>query len=145
MAAIYNEGIVDRTATFETNPRTAADVLSWLDGRHPVVVIEDAGRVVAFARTSASSGRCCYAGNADFSVYVARAARRGGAGLAAMTGLLEAARAAGLSKLLSGVFPENAASRALLRRLGFREVGTYERHGQLDGVWRDVVIVERLL
>jgi phosphinothricin acetyltransferase len=62
-----------------------------------------------------------------------------------MSALIEAARDAGLSKLISGVFPENAASRALLQRLGFREVGTYQRHGQLDGQWRDVVIVERLL
>lgn len=62
-----------------------------------------------------------------------------------MSGLIEAARAAALSKLVSGVFPENTASRTLLRNLGFREVGTYSRHGKLDGAWRDVVIVELLL
>lgn len=62
-----------------------------------------------------------------------------------MEGLIDAARAASMTKLVSGVFPENAASRALLRKLGFREVGTYARHGMLDGAWRDVVIVELLL
>jgi phosphinothricin acetyltransferase len=145
IARIYNEGIGDRTATFETALRSAEDVARWFDGRHPIVVVERAGEVVAFAATAASSGRCCYAGNADFSVYVARSSRGLGAGRLAMEGLIEAARGAGLTKLLSGVFPENAASRGLLRELGFREVGTYARHGQLDGAWRDVVIVELLL
>jgi phosphinothricin acetyltransferase len=145
IARIYSEGIEDRVATFETAPRSEADVLEWLRRPHPIVVVEHEGRVVAFASTSPSSGRCCYAGNADFSVYVERAMRRRGAGQVAMVGLLAAARDAGFTKLLSGVFPENAASRSLLKSLGFREVGTYERHGKLDGAWRDVVIVERLL
>jgi L-amino acid N-acyltransferase YncA len=68
-----------------------------------------------------------------------------GAGQVALAALIEVAGAAGLWKLVSRVFPENAASRALLRRMGFREVGFYQRHGQLDGIWRDCVIVERLL
>ncbi len=118
---------------------------AWFERTHPIVVVEEHGQVVAFARSSPSSGRCCYAGNADFSVYVARHARGRGAGRVAMRALIDAARACGLSKLVSGVFPENAASRALLGKLGFREVGTYERHGRLDGVWHDVVIVERVL
>jgi phosphinothricin acetyltransferase len=62
-----------------------------------------------------------------------------------MSALMEAAERAGFWKLLSRVFPENTASRALVRSLGFREVGVYRKHGKLDGVWRDVVIVERLL
>jgi phosphinothricin acetyltransferase len=82
---------------------------------------------------------------AEFSVYVARAARGQGAGRAAMEGLMRAAQVAGFWKLLSRVFVENEASRSLLRGVGFREVGVYEKHAQLDGVWRDVVIVERLL
>lgn len=145
MARIYNEGIEDRVATFETDLRTPADIAKWFDRSHPIIVVEEDGEVLAYASSSSSSGRCCYAGNADFSVYVARAARRRGAGVDAMNGLIEAAKGAGFTKLLSGVFPENAASRALLKRVGFREVGTYERHGKLDGVWRDVIIVERLL
>lgn len=146
IAAIYNEGIADRVATFETAPRSPSDIAGWFAGRHPVVVVEGAaGAVVAFASTSNYRPRDCYAGIAEFSVYVARAARGRGAGRLAMTALVEAAEAAGFWKLLSRVFVENASSRALLRSLGFREVGIYERHGRLDGVWRDVVIVERLL
>jgi phosphinothricin acetyltransferase len=145
IARIYNEGIADRVATFETEPRTAADVARWFDGVHPVVVVEWGGEVVAFASTSTYRPRECYAGIAEFSVYVARAARGRGAGRVAMEALLLAAERAGFWKLVSRVFPENGASLALLRTLGFREVGIYERHGRLDGVWRDVVIVERLI
>lgn len=145
IARIYNEGIEDRIATFETNARSDDDVLQWFARPHPIVVVEEAGAVVAFAASSSSSGRCCYAGNVDFSIYVARGARGRGFGKMAMEALLDAAREAGFSKLMSGVFPENAASRGLLRKLGFREVGTYARHGKLDGAWRDVVIVELLL
>ena len=145
IARIYNEGIEERIATFETRPRSAADVEKWFDGVHPVVVVEDDGEILAFASTSIYRPRECYAGIADFSVYAARAARGRGAGRAAMVALMDAARDAGFWKLVSRVFPENVASRGLLRSIGFREVGTYERHAKLDGVWRDVVIVERLL
>jgi len=145
IARIYSAGIEERVATFETRPRSAADVERWFDGVHPVVVVEDEDGVFAFASTSQYRPRECYAGIAEFSVYVAREARGRGAGRVAMNALIDAARAAGLWKLLSRVFVENEASRALLRSVGFREVGIYERHAQLDGVWRDVVIVERLL
>ncbi|HEV7426330.1 MAG TPA: arsinothricin resistance N-acetyltransferase ArsN1 family A [Thermoanaerobaculia bacterium] len=146
IARIYNEGIDDRVATFETRHRTAADVVQWFDGRHPVVVVEgDDGEVIAFAATSTYRPRECYAGIAEFSVYALRAARGRGAGRMAMEALFISAHDAGFWKLLSRVFVENAASRGLLRALGFREVGVYERHGQLDGEWRDVVIVEKLL
>lgn len=145
MAAIYNEGIEDRVATFETHPRTAVDIQAWFDGRHPLVVVEHGGAVVAFASTSTYRPRDCYAGIAEFSVYVARSARGHGLGRVAMLALIAAAEAAGFWKLASRIFVENAASRALMLSLGFREVGVYEKHGQLDGVWRDVVIVERLI
>ncbi len=145
IARIYDEGIEDRVATFETRPRTADDVATWFDGVHPIVVVERDGEVVAFASTSPYSGRECYAGVAEFNVYVARDHRGRGAGREAMESLIEAAASAGFWKLLSRVFVENAASRGLLAGVGFREVGVYERHARLDGAWRDVVIVERLL
>ncbi len=145
MAAIYNQGIADRVATFETEPRTPEQVAAWFDGQHPQVVVERDGEVIAFGSTSGYRARACYAGIAEFSVYVAREVRGAGAGRAAMQALIEAAEAAGFWKLLSRVFIENAASRGLLKSIGFREVGIYEKHGQLDGVWRNVVIVERLL
>jgi phosphinothricin acetyltransferase len=145
IAEIYNQGIADRIATFESRPRSAEDVGAWFDGVHPVVVVEDGGQIVAFASTSTYRPRECYAGIAEFSVYVQRAARGRGAGRLAMAALIEAAEAAGFWKLVSRVFTENVASLRLLGRLGFREVGVYEKHAQLDGVWRDVVIVERMI
>jgi L-amino acid N-acyltransferase YncA len=145
IARIYNEGIEDRIATFETRSRSAQDVAAWFDGVHPIVVIEEDGTIVAFASTSSYRPRECYAGIAEFSVYVARGARGRGAGRAAMTALIDAAGRAGFWKLVSRVFTENTGSLALLRGVGFREVGTYEKHAQLDGVWKDVVIVERLI
>jgi phosphinothricin acetyltransferase len=145
IAAIYNEGIADRIGTFETEPRSAQQIEAWFDGRHPVVVVQEGMDVVAFASTSTYRGRPCYAGIAEFSVYVARGRRGSGAGRVAMAALLDAAEAAGYWKLLSRIFPENTASRALMAKVGFREVGIYHRHGKLDGEWRDCVIVERLL
>jgi len=145
ITAIYNQGIADRVATFETQPRTEETVNGWFGTRHPIVVVEHEDRVVAFAATSGYRSRECYAGVAEFSVYVEREIRGRGAGQIAMEALIREASAAGFWKLLSRVFVENAASRRLLRALGFREVGVYQRHAQLDGIWRDVVIVERLL
>ncbi len=145
IARIYNEGIEDRAATFETQPRTPEDVRGWFDGVHPIVVVEEEGRIIAFASTSTYRPRTCYAGIAEFSVYAARAARRRGAGRLAMEALIREAERAGFWKLVSRVFPENTASLRLLRSVGFREVGRYEKHGRLDGAWRDVLIVERLI
>lgn len=148
IARIWNEGIDDRVATFETEPRTADGIARWMaakEARHPTVVVEADGRVVAWAAASEYRPRECYAGVGEFSVYVERASRGRGAGRIAMEALIPAAERAGLWKLVSRVFPENTASLALLRSLGFREVGTYRRHAKLDGAWRDVVIVEKLI
>ena len=146
LARIYNEGLEDRLGTFETRPRTVDEVARWFDGRHPAVVVHDAtGNITAFASTSSYRSRDCYDGIAEFSVYVARAHRGHGAGRVAMDALIAEASKAGFWKLLSRIFTENTPSRRLMASVGFREVGIYEKHAQLDGVWRDVVIVERLL
>jgi L-amino acid N-acyltransferase YncA len=145
IARIYNQGIEDRGATFETRLRTAEDVQKWFDGVHPSVVVEQEGRIVAFAAAFPYRPRACYEGIAEASVYVDRAFRQQAAGRLALQGLIDAAAGAGFWKLLSRIFPENTGSRKLVAALGFREVGTYEKHGCLDGVWRDVIIVERLI
>ncbi len=145
IANIYNQGIEDRIATFETRLRTADEIARWFDGTHPTIAVEEACQVIAFASTSLYRPRECYSGIAEVSAYVARDWRGKGAGRMAMAALFSAARAAGFHKLVSRVFPENIASLRMIASLGFREVGVYRRHGQLDGVWRDVVIVEKLL
>jgi L-amino acid N-acyltransferase YncA len=142
---IYNQGIGERVATFETRLRAAEEICGWFDGVYPIVVVEEGSVVIAFASASSYRPRACYAGIAEFSVYVDAQQRGKGAGRMAMQALMDAAEAAGFWKLVSRVFVENTASRALLRSIGFREVGIYEKHGRLEGAWRDVVIVERLL
>lgn len=145
IARIYNEGIEDRVATFETELRGEKDVLAWFDEERTLVAVEEEGRVAAFAGAFRYRPRACYDGVREFSVYVARTARGRGLGRIALQSLILAARARGFWKLVSRVFPENAASLKLLKSLGFREVGTYVRHARLDGEWRDVVIVEKLI
>jgi len=145
IARIYNEGIEERIATFETRPRRATVIQDWFEDGHPVVVVEEDGMVISFANASAYSARECYSGVAEFSVYTASEARGRGAGTLAMEALISAAEVAGLWKLVSRVFVENEPSRELLLTLGFREVGVHEKHARLDGLWRDVVVVERLI
>ena len=156
IAAIYNEGIRDRTATFETEHRTSADVAAWFSApdaaRFPLLVAErvPTGRRVShevegWIRASPYRPRKCYAGIAEFSVYVAEYARGEGVATSLMDAFIPACEQGGFWKLVARIFPENVVSLTLCERHGFRRVGVYERHGQLDGVWRDVVIVERLL
>jgi len=146
VAAIYNEGIEERAATFETSLRTAADMEARFGiPCHPFLVAERDGRVLGFAAVAPYSEREAYSGVGEFMVYVAGHARGRGVGAALLEELLVEAERRGFHKLLSKAFPENAASRALARRCGFREVGIHRRHARLDGRWRDVVLVERLL
>lgn len=147
VATIYNQGIEDRGATFETQPRTAAEMAARLADSDtlPLVVAAEAGAVLGWAGLSAYRPRACYEGIAEFSIYLERGSRGRGLGRHLLTALVDAARDRGYWKLVSRIFPTNAASRALCRSCGFREVGIYEKHGCLDGEWRDVVIVERLI
>lgn len=102
IAEIYNQGIGERTASFETRPRADDEILAWLDVRHPVIVVEEGDQVIGFAASFPyRPGRECYAGVAEFAVYVDRTARRRGAGRLAMRSLLASAEEAGLWKLLS--------------------------------------------
>ena len=145
ISRIYNAGIAERIATFETRPRPPEEMLPDHGGAYPAVVVVSDGAVVAFASTSAYSPRDCYSGIAEFSVYTGPKERGRGAGRLAMEALIREAERRGFWKLLAKVFVENAPSRKLLHSVGFREVGVHERHARLDGVWRDVVLVERLL
>ncbi|HET8672042.1 MAG TPA: arsinothricin resistance N-acetyltransferase ArsN1 family A [Thermoleophilaceae bacterium] len=142
IAAIWNEGIEERSATFETRLREPADCEPLL---HRALVAERGGRVVAWAAALPYSERECYAGVAEISVYVERDERGAGTGTRLLERLCAWAEERGLWKLVSKLFPENRASLALVSRSGFRVVGLHLRHARLDGDWRDVLVVERLL
>ena len=147
VAAIYNEAIEERSSTFETAPRTAADVEDWRTSgeRYPLRIAEDDGVVSGWARIARYSERQAYAGVGEASVYVRRSARGRGVGRRLLEDLAAAAEELGFWKLTGKLFPENSASLALVRRCGWREVGTHLRHGRVDGEWRDVIVVEILL
>jgi phosphinothricin acetyltransferase len=114
--------------------------------RFPVLVAVDTeDAVLGWAGLSPYRTRACYAGVAEFSIYLDSKARGRGAGKRLLNELIETAASLGYWKLLSRVFPFNAASRALCRACGFREVGIYEKHAKLEDSWLDVVIVERLI
>jgi L-amino acid N-acyltransferase YncA len=139
---IYEQGIATRLATFET------EVPAWeaWDGSHlagPRLVAEEDGEVMGWAALSPVSRRPCYAGVVEESVYVAEGARGRGLGTALLDRLCTDAEAAGIWTIQTSIFPENVASIELHRRCGFRVVGTRERIAQLDGVWRDTVLMER--
>jgi L-amino acid N-acyltransferase YncA len=144
--AIYLEGIATGNATFETD---APDWEKW--GRDHMqdcrLVARKSGRpfgrVVGWAALSPVSGRCVYTGVASLSIYVAEAARGQGAGKALLRALIEASEQRSIWTLEAGIFPENAASIALHTSCGFREVRHRERIGRMDGVWRDVIFMER--
>jgi L-amino acid N-acyltransferase YncA len=142
VAGIFEEGIRTGNATFETTTPTWE---AWDAGHladHRLVVTLD-GDVVGWAALSAVSDRACYSGVAEHSIYVAERVRGLGFGRQLLAALVAAADAGGIWTLQSGVFPENEASLALHLSLGFRVVGVRERLGRLDGVWRDVVLLER--
>jgi phosphinothricin acetyltransferase len=148
IARIYNQGIEERIATFETRSRTREEIEAQLaekGDRYPTIVVERDGDVVAFAGAGPYRAREAYAGVAEHSVYTAREARGTGAVRAAVDALIREYEARGFWKLVSRIFPENRASLILHERAGFRVVGVYRRHGRLAGEWRDCVIVERLL
>ena len=145
IVAIYNQGIEDRVGTFETEPRTAATVQTWFDGQHPIVVVEQEREIIAYASCSSYRPKTWYAGIVEHSVYVRRDWRGKGVGRLALSRLIQECEQAGFWKLVSRIFVENAASRALHQSVGFREVGVYEKHGQLEGTWHDVVIVEYVI
>ena len=144
IAGIYNQGLAERTATFDTDEITQDEVAGWLDGE-PLLVAELDGRVAGWARAVRSAEQCAQRGVGEYTIYLDPEARGRGVGGRLLEALVAAAEAAGYWKLQGRLFASNAASAALARRCGFREVGVYERHGRLDGEWKDLLIVERLL
>jgi len=161
IAAIHNQGIEDRQATLDTAIRTPTDSLSWLEGqgpRHPVFVAEvdsavagatgdraARGAVVAWASLNRFNPRPVYDRVADFSVYVHRAWRGKGVGRQLLGHLVDAARRLGYHKMVLAALARNSAGLALYTRAGFTRVGVYREHGQLDGQWVDVMIMEKIL
>jgi L-amino acid N-acyltransferase YncA len=141
VAGVFGEGIATGRATFETRVPTWQE---WDAAHLPEhrFVAELDGEVAGWAAVVPYSRRDVYRGVGEESVYVAERARGRGVGRALLEAVVASARNGGLWTLQAGIFPDNVASLELHRRLGFREVGVRERIGQLDGAWRDVVLLE---
>ena len=147
IASIYNQGIEDREATFQTRLHDPGELeLKTEQMGGQLLVAEREGKVVGWAGWSGYDDPASYyAGIAECAVYVARDSRRRGAGAELLEALVSEAPKAGVHKLIAKIFTTNDASIAMFRRHGFREVGTHLRHGQLDGEWKDVLVMERSL
>jgi L-amino acid N-acyltransferase YncA len=148
IVTIYNQGIEDRVATLEQHPKTLHDIQRWFtarEDRYAVLVAEEAARVVGWASLNPYSDRCAYAGVAELSVYVHRAWRGRGVGKTLLSSLEEVARQHRFHKIVLFTFPFNAAGQALYRKMGYREVGIFRNQGRLDGVFVDVMAMEKLL
>jgi L-amino acid N-acyltransferase YncA len=139
--AIFVEGIATRGATFEIEPPTYPEFDANHHTGHRLVAVRD-DRVVGWAALAPTSSRACYSGVAESSVYVAEQARGSGVGRTLMAALIAGAREDGIWSIRAGMFPENTASVALHERLGFRLVGRFEHVAQLEGVWRDTILLE---
>lgn len=146
ISAIYNAAMAERGSTFETEPRSAADFSERIPGeRLPFLVAESEGRVLGWAGVVPYSGRPCYSGVGECSVYVAADARGKGAGTLLTEALSAESERKGFHKLIAKLFTDNVASIRLFEKCGFSTVGVHRNHGRLDGEWRDVIVMERLL
>ena len=140
--AIYQQGIDTRNATFENSVK---DWPQWDSSLlpHCRLVFEKAGKVLGWTALSPASSRCVYRGVAEVSIYVAKQARGGGIGQQLLSQLVVCSEKQGIWTLQAGIFPENTVSMALFRNNGFRILGEQRAIGQMDGKWRDVVLLER--
>jgi len=145
--AIYNEGIEDRIATLDADPKTDADLERWFadhGGRYAVLVAEIAGSIVGWASLNRYSPRTAYDGVADLSIYVVRQWRGKGVGKALMTGIEVEARRNAFHKIVLFMLDFNELGRGLYRRSGFQDVGVFRQQGKVEGRFVDVLAMEKV-
>jgi phosphinothricin acetyltransferase len=148
IAAIYNQGIEDRIATLETEPKSRDEMEAWWSEHgdaYAVLVAAERESVIGWAALNRFSARCAHAEIADVSVYVERRFRGGGVGFALLSELMRLAQEKGFRKLVLHALNGNARGKRLYLRAGFREVGVFREHGRIDDRYVDVVAMERLL
>jgi L-amino acid N-acyltransferase YncA len=145
VAEIFNQGVEDRVATFETRHASPRDAARWIE-EDVVVVGQRDGQLLGWAKASPYTDRHrYYDGVREATLYVERSARRSGIGRQLLDALADAAAETGAHKLVGKIFTSNEPSIAMVGVLGWREVGVHQRHGTLDGEWKDVLVVEKLL
>jgi L-amino acid N-acyltransferase YncA len=146
MARIYNQGIAERVATFETRTKSAEELAEVIERDALILVAERDGDAVAFIKVGPyDDASHYYSGIGEVTMYVDPTARRSGVGRALMDAVAVAAEERGYYKLIGKIFTSNTPSIALVKACGWQEVGVHRRHGRLDEEWKDVLVVERLL
>jgi len=144
---IYNEGVEDRVATLDSDPKSSEEIAQWWSahrGRFKVLVATEGQRVIGWASLNPFSHRCAHADVADLSVYVARERRGKGVGYALLQRLIADAGPCGFHKIVLHALDSNVHGKRLYRKAGFAEVGVFKEHGRLDGRYVDVVAMERV-
>jgi L-amino acid N-acyltransferase YncA len=145
VSEIFNQGVEDRVATLETRPAGPREAARWIE-QDLVLVAERDGQIVGWSKAGPyTDAHHYYDGVREATMYVERGARRTGIGRRLLDALAEAAADAGAHKLVGKIFTSNQPSIEMVAGLGWREVGVHQRHGILDGEWKDVLVVEKLL
>jgi L-amino acid N-acyltransferase len=142
---IYNEATLTTTASFDTEPKTVAEQEVWFDAhgdKHPILVAEIAGEVVAWASLSKWSDRCAYTDTVENSLYVKEEFRCRGIGRQLLAALLDAGAQAGVHTIIARITSDNATSLHLHAELGFVDIGTMREVGQKFGRMLDVVLMQ---
>ncbi|WP_160726015.1 arsinothricin resistance N-acetyltransferase ArsN1 family A [Bacillus sp. USDA818B3_A] len=145
---IYNQGIEDRIATLEEETKDYAYMKEWFErhqGRYRVVVAEQDGSVRGWASLNPYSNRRAYDGVADLSIYISRDHRGSGLGKQLLAEIETIAATNHFHKIVLFTFPFNRSGQGLYRKMGYREVGVFQKQGKLDGVFVDVMAMEKLL
>lgn len=145
---IYNQGIEDRIATLETETKDSSYMEAWFkdhQGRFSVMVAEREGEVIGWASLNPYSHRCAYSGVADLSVYIDRSYRGQGVGSSLLESLHKVAKENSFYKMVLFTFPFNQSGQGLYQKMGYRQVGVFEKQGIMDGAFIDVMIMEKLL
>ncbi|WJE55783.1 arsinothricin resistance N-acetyltransferase ArsN1 (plasmid) [Bacillus cereus] len=148
ITTIYNEGIEDRIATLETETKTDKYVMEWLfqrDKRYSVILLEENSQTVGWASINPYSHRCAYKGVGELSIYIKREYRGRGLGKKLLTSLENIGKQNSFYKFILFTFPFNNLGQGLYRRLGYREVGVFEKQGILDGKYVDIMVMEKLI
>ncbi|WP_243526778.1 arsinothricin resistance N-acetyltransferase ArsN1 family A [Bacillus pseudomycoides] len=148
ITAIYNEGIEDRIATLETEIKTDEYVMKWLfqrDERYTVIIIEEDDQVLGWASINPYSHRCAYRGVGELSIYIKREYRGKGLGQKLLGSLEKVAQQNQFYKFVLFTFSFNNLGQGLYRKMGYREVGVFEKQGVMDGERVDIMIMEKLL
>ncbi|WP_026693849.1 arsinothricin resistance N-acetyltransferase ArsN1 family A [Peribacillus kribbensis] len=145
---IYNEGIIDRIATLETETKDYPYMLDWFNkhqGRYKAIVAQNDGEIVGWASLNVYNARAAYKGVADLSVYIKRGYRGKGIGGRLITSIEDLAQENEFHKIILSTFPFNELGQGLYKKKGYRIVGVYENQGILDGHYVDVMAMEKLL